>query len=1717
MSRARRRIVLLALPLALILGVAAAIPYYTSTGSGSATASVGGLTAPTISSATGGIGSVALSWSTVSPPTGGAVAYYVSRDGGAAGGSCPAAASPTSVTSCTDSGLAAGTTYHYTVTAVWRSWTATSAVTTANTTARTITLTASTGYVGDTVSISGQAFPANAAASATYNGAPVTLSPATSTDGNGSFSGATFVVPASPSGGNTVVATAGGQTASATFTVNPRITVSPTSGASGSTDTISGTGFAASSALSATFNTTSGLMLAGTTSTDAVGSFGGATYTVPPIGSGTYTVRASDASADSATALYTIKGTTISRTSAAWNLASTWIGSAKTGTITTSTSLTIVTGSGTRFTTELQAGDAVYLGDGTTLVGTVSSIQSDTSLTLQANAASTNAGVAYTGSRVPTSLDAVTIDVGNAVTIPAGYAAFAQSLSIGPAAPLGSQSLALLASTSSLTVSGNVDVMQPSNANNTQLIVDAGTATIGGNLDLNSTAPNANKCDRVRLTSGTVTVSGDVNVNDPNQNGVPSCNTNGGFGSPGAITQIDMSGGAGTLNIAGALNVAFPAVQAAGLASAATSTIVFNGTSAQTIPVPASGKWAYGAVTVTNTSAGGVSFGAGSVAGDFTGDLTIGAGVTLAAGGYSEVFSGNLTNNGAFSAGTGSVTFAGTTPETIDGSSSTAFNDLRINGTNTVTLARSATVAGNLAVSSGTLDLATFTLNRTSTGGTLSVSNGATLAIGGTNTFPASYSTHTLGASSTVNYEGVAQTVTTETYGNLLLSGSGTKTMPSGALAITGTLTTSGTVNATAQAAVTVGSDVTVGNGTTFTTGAFTDSIAGNFTNNGTFTATGSTVVLNGTGAEAIDGSSTTSFNNLTLSNSTTAVSAATDLDISGTFTLSTGAVFTPAAAVVINSAGAAGTITGSGNAQVTRTAATADFVSQYKFSTYTMANLVVEYSASATQTISSTVTYGGLTLSGSGTKTAAAGLTVTGDLTIASGVTFAASSFNHSFAGNFTDNGTFTSTGTVTLNGTGAQSVGGSTTTAFNTLTVNKSSGTATLAADATVAAKLTVAAGTLDLSTFTLDRASAGGTLTVSAGATLRLSGVGNFPANYSTRTLAATSTVEYYASSAQTISAATYGNLLLTGSAAKTAGGALTVKGNLTIGSGATFAGSTFAHSVAGDWSNSGTFTAGTSKITFNGSSGQTLTGATTFNNLTLNDAAGLTLQDQETVGGTLALTSGVVATGANTLIVSTGGTVNRTSGYVNGTEQRGFTTGAGKSATFDVGTASTYSPISVASLGVTTGGTLTASSAAAQQPNYATSGLSQSQYVTRYWTLTPGGGLVVSGYNATGTFVAGDLVGSPTTANLALSRYSGGTWTEPTSWSATSTTATGAGFGTGFGDFAAGIPVPTQLVFTTQPVGVVPGLAFTTQPQVSVEDALGHVIPSDSSTVTLSITSGTPTSGGPGTLSGCSQSETNGVITFFGCKISAFGAGYQLHAVDGSLTAADSSAFDASMAVSSVAFVKDTANVTTDATSSFSLQPNAVYVVHVFRHSSAGDSVTGISTSGFVGASALTAVAPTGAVPTTGQNWNSSDYQWAWYLTTGASPSGTGTVTVNFTKGLGAGQVTVIDVTQILGANTSSPLAQASNAATANSTTATGNLGSAVVSTFDTKLVLFGQQANTTPSSLNLANLFVSKQNAGTGATLWDTNPLIQNDNITVTNGQWATLTLEIAHA
>jgi hypothetical protein len=102
-------------------------------------------------------------------------------------------------------------------------------------------------------------------------------------------------------------------------------------------------------------------------------------------------------------------------------------------------------------------------------------------------------------------------------------------------------------------------------------------------------------------------------------------------------------------------------------------------------------------------------------------------------------------------------------------------------------------------------------------------------------------------------------------------------------------------------------------------------------------------------------------------------------------------------------------------------------------------------------------------------------------------------------------------------------------------------------------------------------------------------------------------------------------------------------------------------------------------------------------------------------------------------------------------------------------------------------------------------------------------------------------------------------------------------------------------PAKLAFVTQPSGGSAGKPFGTQPAVTVEDANGNVVPTDTSQVTLSITPGTGASGAALTCHANPVAASTGVATFSGCTINKAGTGYELHAADGTLTPAVSGAF------------------------------------------------------------------------------------------------------------------------------------------------------------------------------------------------------------------------------
>ncbi|HLP12938.1 MAG TPA: T9SS type A sorting domain-containing protein [Flavobacteriales bacterium] len=106
-------------------------------------------------------------------------------------------------------------------------------------------------------------------------------------------------------------------------------------------------------------------------------------------------------------------------------------------------------------------------------------------------------------------------------------------------------------------------------------------------------------------------------------------------------------------------------------------------------------------------------------------------------------------------------------------------------------------------------------------------------------------------------------------------------------------------------------------------------------------------------------------------------------------------------------------------------------------------------------------------------------------------------------------------------------------------------------------------------------------------------------------------------------------------------------MTNNGNIQFHSGASVA-------VKGDFTNNGTLTDDGTMVYFNGAACQTVGGTSviTFKNITLNNTAGLTLQNSITVSNSLALTSGLMSLGSNTLTISNSATtaITRTTGCI-----------------------------------------------------------------------------------------------------------------------------------------------------------------------------------------------------------------------------------------------------------------------------------------------------------------------------------------------------------------------------------------------------------------------------------------------------------------------------------
>jgi hypothetical protein len=516
-------------------------------------------------------------------------------------------------------------------------------------------------------------------------------------------------------------------------------------------------------------------------------------------------------------------------------------------------------------------------------------------------------------------------------------------------------------------------------------------------------------------------------------------------------------------------------------------------------------------------------------------------------------------------------------------------------------LAANTTIKGNVNINSGTLDSKTFTLNRASLGGTFNVANGARFWIGGTNTFPSNYETRNLGSTSTVEYYGSAQTVTNETYGNLILRGSNTKTMPETPLVVAGNFESSGNASYTARNSITVNGNVDIGTGSTFSGSSYTITVGGNWTDNGTYNAGTSTVILSGNAKQINRTSNAATFHHLKV----------------------TGGTITTAASITMS-----GDLTTSGAGVLTQSAGT-----------FTMS------SSGAKSIEGNNITFHNFECSGTGSTNTTSSLTVNGNLAVNSGSTFTATSGTVEMKG-----ATISSPGSLTFHGLRVSGTA-STSSSFNINSDLSGTGKLTASAGTVTFGGTSTFAGTHDLYDITV---SSGKSLTMEASAnmgvagSLLTTGILNVTANIP-------NTITYNGTSAQTIVNRTYHNIVFDKSGTKTAGGALTINGNLTINTGSNLNASTFSHIILGNFINRGTFDTGTNSIvSFEGGAESEIAGVTTFKELRVNKATGVgvTLNNDATAT-TLNMSSGTLRTGANKITVLSGRTGN---GWVSGTIRR-----------------------------------------------------------------------------------------------------------------------------------------------------------------------------------------------------------------------------------------------------------------------------------------------------------------------------------------------------------------------------------------------------------------------------------------------------------------------------
>lgn len=310
--------------------------------------------------------------------------------------------------------------------------------------------------------------------------------------------------------------------------------------------------------------------------------------------------------------------------------------------------------------------------------------------------------------------------------------------------------------TSSATVALNVKGNFINSSKNLFRLVNSGTANVTLNIEGDITLSDEGKLDLGVAGTSVTNVKGDVSV------------------ASGALLYSSNSTATTTFNFTGTGN---------GTTAALTQSVDINSTATtknQYVNFASkSGSYVQLASNLTLGTNGKFTTEAGSVFDTQTNVISGPSFVTAANSTVTTNNTGGLTGaiiaTPTYAAGTNYIFNAATaTPFPTD----TFANPANVTTNASVTLNRTIAPSGNVTVNSGILDLDTYNIDRATSGNTITIGNGATLKINGTNGFPANYATQVFNTNSTVHFAGDNQPVKklTAEYYNVRLSGTGSKT-----------------------------------------------------------------------------------------------------------------------------------------------------------------------------------------------------------------------------------------------------------------------------------------------------------------------------------------------------------------------------------------------------------------------------------------------------------------------------------------------------------------------------------------------------------------------------------------------------------------------------------------------------------------------------------------------------------------------------------------------------------------------------------------------------------------------------------------------------------------------------------------------------------------------------------------------------------------------------